>query len=242
VELLRHQKYDNNWIVKNQMGLNPLLLTEWGFCNIEPDNSEIVLDLACGKATSSIFIAKEYNCKVFAVDLWVNPTENLNRIKESGMESLIVPLSCEARKLPFPKEYFDYIICTDSFIYFGTDDTYIPYIKEFIKPGGYLIFTVPGFPNDEPNTIPEYLKPFWADECWTWHNPKWWERHISRYDYYKIEQIEVLPNGIEKWIEWKELRKKHEPDNKSIDVDINVMNNDKGKYMGFIKVVAKRIL
>jgi SAM-dependent methyltransferase len=241
MELIKNLRYDNEWIIKNQMGLNPLLLTEWGFCNYEPKNSNLILDLACGKAISSIFIAKEYNCRIFAVDLWIKPTENLNRIKEYGLESLIIPLNCDARKLPFPKEYFDYIICTDAFIYFGTDDTYIPYIKDFIKPNGYLIFTVPGFPNEELNVIPEYLKPFWADECWTWHNPKWWESHIGKFDFFKIKQLEVLPDGIEKWIEWKKLRKNFEPENKSLDVDIEVMNNDKGKNMGFIKVVAQRI-
>jgi cyclopropane fatty-acyl-phospholipid synthase-like methyltransferase len=223
------------------MGFNPLLLTEWSFSNIEPDDSKIILDLACGKATSSIFIAKEYNSKVYAADLWIEPTENLDRIKGYNMESLVIPLSIDARNLPFSNEYFDYIICTDSFIYFGTDDTYIPYIKEFIKLGGYLVFTVPGFPNEEPYVLPEYLKPFWADECWTWHNPNWWKRHIEKFEYYKIKQIEVLPNGIDKWIEWKKLRKNYEPDNKSIDVDIEVMNSDKGRYMGFIKLVAQRI-
>ena len=241
MELIKHLNYENDWIIKNQMGLNPLLLTEWGFYNYEPKSNSVVFDLGCGKAISSIFIAKEFNCQVFAVDLWIKSTENFNRIKEFGLESKIVPLNCDARELPFPNEYFDCINCTDAFIYFGTDDTYISYISKFIKPGGYLIFTVPGFPNEEPDTIPEYLKPFWADECWTWHTPKWWERHIGKYDYYKIEQIEILKNGIEKWIEWKILRKKYEPENKSLDVDINVMKTDGGKNMGFIKVVAQRI-
>ena len=241
MELFRHQKYEKEWIVKNQMGFNPLELTEWSFFNIEPNNSKIILDLACGKATSSIFIAKEYGCKVFATDLWIDPTENFKRIKEYNLESLIIPLNCDARKLPFPKEYFDYVICTDAFIYFGTDDTYIPYIRNFIKPERYLIFTVPGFPNDELHIIPEYLKPFWADECWTWHNPNWWEKHITKYGFFKIEQVEVLHNGIEKWIEWKELRKKFEPENKSKEIDINVMKQDKGKNMGFIKLIAQRI-
>ena len=242
MELKKYSKYDNDWIVKNQMGFNPLFLSEWGLYGIEPNNTHVILDLACGKATSSIFIAKEYQCKVFAADLLINPTDNLFRIKEHCMESLIVPLSCDARKLQFPREYFDYIICTDAFIYFGTDDTFIPYIKNFIKPNWYLVFTVPGFPNDEPDIIPDYLKPFWADECWTWHNPEWWKRHISKYGFFEIKHLEVLHEGVEKWTEWKKLRQKHEPDNKSILVDINVMKEDKGKYMGFIKVVAQRII
>jgi SAM-dependent methyltransferase len=241
MELLRHLKYKNDWIVKNQMGLNPLLLTEWTLDGIEPQKNSIILDLACGKATSSVFIAEEYGCTVFAADLWIDPSDNLKRIKEWGRESQIFPMKVEARNIPYPKDYFDLIVCTDSFIYFGTDDTYIPYIKEYIKIGGYLAFNVPGFPNEEPNILPEYLKPFWADECWTWHNPAWWKKHIAKYDFFEVMQVEVLPNGIEKWIEWKKIRKQYEPENKSIDVDISVMNNDKGRNMGYIKVIAQRI-
>ena len=54
----RSNKYDSDWIIKNQMGLNPLWLTEW-LCEKMPLTSGMrVLDLGCGKALSSIFLAK----------------------------------------------------------------------------------------------------------------------------------------------------------------------------------------
>jgi SAM-dependent methyltransferase len=64
-ELLpRSNKYDPQWIINNQMGLNPLWLTEW-LCEKIPLTSGMrVLDLGCGKALSSIFLAEEYGVQV----------------------------------------------------------------------------------------------------------------------------------------------------------------------------------
>ena len=38
-----------------------------------------VLDLGCGKGLTSIFIAKEFDVEVYAVDLWLSATENYER-------------------------------------------------------------------------------------------------------------------------------------------------------------------
>jgi len=236
----RSEKYDVKWIVSNQMGYNPLVLTEWSLQNIAPAPRSTVLDLACGRALSSIFLAKEYGCRVLAADRWVDPTDNQARIEEAGAAGLVLPLKADARELPFSKGYFDLIVCTDSFIYFGTDDLYVPYIREFLRPGGHLAFTVPGFPKDEPKKLPEHLRPFWADECWTWHNRDWWRQHLEKFGNWEVVEAELLPDGLERWMDWKRLRKSLGDERPSIDTDLAVMKKDGGKYMGFIKVVARR--
>jgi cyclopropane fatty-acyl-phospholipid synthase-like methyltransferase len=53
--------YDPKWILDNQMGLNPLWLTE-RVCEKMPLAPGMhLLDLGCGKGLSNIFLVKEYD-------------------------------------------------------------------------------------------------------------------------------------------------------------------------------------
>ena len=48
-----------------------------------------VLDIGCGKAISSIFLAKEFGVQVWAVDLMQDVNENYKRIKEMNLENQV---------------------------------------------------------------------------------------------------------------------------------------------------------
>jgi cyclopropane fatty-acyl-phospholipid synthase-like methyltransferase len=97
-----------------------------------------VLDLGCGKCLSSIFLAKEYGVEVWAADLWIKPTEKFGRICQAGIAKQVFPIYADDRSLPFAEDFFDAIICTDAYIYFGTDDLYLDYLQHFVKPGGRI--------------------------------------------------------------------------------------------------------
>ena len=43
-----------------------------------------ILDLGCGKGISSLFLYRKYRAQVYAVDLWIPPTENLARFSAAG--------------------------------------------------------------------------------------------------------------------------------------------------------------
>ena len=60
-----------------------------------------VLDLGAGTALTSIFLTREFDVSVVAADLWVDPTENQRRVREAGVEHLVLPLRVEAHDLPF---------------------------------------------------------------------------------------------------------------------------------------------
>ena len=64
------------------------------------------------------------------------PSENIQRIRDAGVEDGVFPLHADARSLPFAPEFFDAIVCIDSFLYYGTDDLYLNYLAQFVKPGG----------------------------------------------------------------------------------------------------------
>ena len=105
----RSSTYPAAFHLASCMGPNVLWLTE-ALCEVmtlEPGMR--VLDLGCGRAASSIFIAREFGVQVIAADLWIAPTENWKRIVEAGCESHVIPLRAEAHDLAFAHGYFDAI-------------------------------------------------------------------------------------------------------------------------------------
>src|SRR4029079_515614 len=128
--------YHPEWIIAGVSGgANPLWMTEWLASSLDLRPGMRVLDLGCGKAMSSIFLHREFGVEVWATDLWFSVTENLQRIRDAGVSNGVFPIHADARSLPFAAEFFDAIVCIDSFIYYGTDDLYLNYVAQFVKPG-----------------------------------------------------------------------------------------------------------
>lgn len=237
---LRTNQYDPEWILTNQMGLNSLWLTEWVCQDISLSPGMRVLDLGCGKALSSIFLAKEYGVQVWAADLWIKPTDNYSRICQAGVEDQVFPIYADARSLPFAEGYFDTVICTDAYIYFGTDDLYLNYLHHFVKSGGKIGITVPGFMRELVGHLPEHILPFWAQECWTWHTIDWWRWHWERTGLVDEVRVDVLPDGWKLWLQWKKARMLVEGETPSLLSDIQVLKADQGQYMGFVRMTATK--
>jgi SAM-dependent methyltransferase len=153
------------------MGPNVLWLAEWASRDIGFQRGMRVLDLGCGKAASSIFIAKEFGATVWAADLWINPTENWTRIEAAGLADRVFPLQAEAHALPFADNYFDVIVSFDAFHYFGTDDLYVGYVSRFLRPGGALCVVSPGLATELRDGPPGHLLPFWDWQFGSFHSP-----------------------------------------------------------------------
>ena len=82
----RSSKYHPEWVLANASGgANALWLTEWltETMNLRPGMR--VLDLGCGKASSSIFLRREFGVQVWAADLWISAAENIQRIRDAGL-------------------------------------------------------------------------------------------------------------------------------------------------------------
>jgi len=67
-EFPRSSRYDPDWVMDNQMGPNALWLMEWLSQQLDLVPGMKVLDLGCGKALSSIFLAREFGLQVWAAD------------------------------------------------------------------------------------------------------------------------------------------------------------------------------
>jgi len=230
-------KITDELIRQNNMGPDPIRLLEWNLQGITIPSGSKILDLGSGKGLTAVYLANEFDADVIALDKDVPPDDALETMLQCAPTRMPLPLKGDGRDLPFAKDFFDFILATDSFIYFGTDDLYVPYIYQFLKSGGYLCFTVPGFNKDVAgdSELPEYLRPFWADECWTWHTKNWWKSHIERTGRLKVVKCEEMENSYEFWKEETLKAQKQWLEN-----DLPVIESDKGEYMGFIKMVARR--
>jgi SAM-dependent methyltransferase len=237
-EYPRSGKYDPKWILDNQMGLNPLWLTEWLCSQMPLRRGMRVLDLGCGRALSSVFLAKEFDVEVWAVDLWIAAEDNWKRIEAVGLGDKVFPIHADARELPFAHGFFDAIVCIDAYIYFGTDDLYLDYVRRFVKPAGQIGIVVPGFMRELEGPLPEHLRPFWSQECWTWHTSDWWRNLWERTGLVKLQIVDTMPDGIGAWLQWKKARVAAGDQSDSLRTDIRVMEADQGRYMGFLRMIG----
>ncbi|MBZ5640921.1 MAG: methyltransferase domain-containing protein, partial [Acidobacteriia bacterium] len=108
----RSSRYHPDWIIAGASGgANSLWLAEWLAEGLDLRPGMRVLDLACGRASSSVFLRREFDVQVWATDLWFSPSEALQRVRDAGVEDGVFPVHADARSLPYADEFFDAIVC-----------------------------------------------------------------------------------------------------------------------------------
>lgn len=195
-------KYDLGWLIENEMGPSSVWLTESLVGEMDLKPGMRVLDLGCGKAVSSIFLAKEFGVQVFANDLWISPTENWERVKKAGVEDSVFPIYAKARLLPYADGFFDAVVSVNSYHYFGTDEMFLPSFIRYLKPGGQLGIVVPGVHKEFEGVVPEAIKPYWEPQFFTYHSPAWWKAHFEKAGISEVLLADTMPNGYELWLKW----------------------------------------
>ena len=161
-----------------------------------------VLDLGCGLAASSIFLRREFGVEVWATDLWFSAAENLQRIRDAGVEDGVFPIHADARSLPFADEFFDAIVSIDSFVYFGTDDLYLNYLARFVKPGGQMGIAGAGLVQEVEGRFPSTCATGGRRTVWCLHSAAWWRRHWERTGMVDVELADTMPDGWQRWLDW----------------------------------------
>jgi cyclopropane fatty-acyl-phospholipid synthase-like methyltransferase len=231
----RSWRYHPEWVASNASGgANSLWLTEWLATALELKPGLRVLDLGCGRAASSIFLRREFDVQVWATDLWFSASENIQRIRDTGVEEGVFPLHADARSLPFAAEFFDAIVCIDAFSYFGTDDLYLNYLAQFVKPGGPIGIAGAGLAQEIAGPVPEHLRAFWSQDFWCLHSAAWWRRHWERTGLLEITVAEAMQEGWRVWLDWQ---KTAFPDNFT---EIKALEADQGEYLAYVRVIGRR--
>ena len=187
-------KYDPQWIRDNALGENALCQVESLAHRLPLRAGMRVLDLGCGKATSSIFLTREFGIEAWAVDAATSPTENRKRAIEMNCEASVFPLRVDAHNLPFAKEFFDAVVAIDAFLYFGTDERYLSYLVPFIKPGGFIGVVDIAFTRElrSIEDAPEYLRPQYAKHWSYVHSVDWWKLHWEKTGLVELQCAELL--------------------------------------------------
>ena len=104
---------------------------------LRPDDQ--VLDLGCGKGSTSIFMVKQFGVQVVALDLWTPATFLQQKFSERGYQDRITPVQMDATQpLPFPENHFDAMFSMNSFSFYGGSVEFLKHLLKYLKPGGQL--------------------------------------------------------------------------------------------------------
>lgn len=235
VQFPRSAKYHPDWIAASASGgANALWLAEWLATSMELRPGMRVLDLGCGRAMSSIFLHREFGIQVWAVDLWFSASENLQRISDAGVADSVYPIHADARSLPFAGNFFDAIISIDSYPYYGTDEMYLSYLAQFVKPDGQIGMATAGLVQEIDGPVPGHLREWWTPEFSAFHSAGWWRRHWERSGILKVELADTMPDGWQRWLDW---HRAIAPDNA---VEIAALESDRGRHLGYVRVIGRR--
>ena len=237
-EYPRSRKYSTAAFMSRLSGPNPIKLTEELLENSALRSGSVVCDLGCGKGLTSVFLAKEYGLKVYAVDSLSDPEENRRFFTSQGLlSSHVLPLKTELKDAPVEKEFFDAVINVGAFNYYESNGAYLQEsILPYVKQGGYIYIAVLGMVNDCHDALPEELLLSWTPEQLAFmHDAGFWRSVISETPGVEALCIEEMRSRDEVWRDWLTQ------DNPYAARDRQSMEAGAGKYLNFIKIILRKI-
>mgnify|MGYP004621472187 FL=1 len=237
MKYIKTEKYNNELINQKIMGPNPLKLEEELMKDNKIKAGSVVMDLGSGQGITSVFLAKEYEFKVYAADLWSEPKENQKFFEQMGVnKENIIAVKADATDLPFEKEFFDAVVCTDSYNYFGRDEKYLDEkLLPYVKKEGYIYIAIPGMKKDCHDNIPKELLLSWTPEQLDYiHDIEYWKNIVSKSKDSEIISISEMESNEECWNDWLKC------DNEYAKNDKKAIDAGAGKYLNFIAIVLKK--
>lgn len=237
MKYIKSEKYNTPELQSKIMGPNPVKLEEELLLDHKIPQGSVVCDLGSGQGLTSVFLAKEYGFTVYAADLWSDPEENCKFFDEMGLSrDRIIPVKADALDLPFEKEFFDAVVSTDSYNYFGRDESYLDgKLLPFVKSGGYVYIAIPGMKKDCHDNLPQELLLSWTPEQLDYmHDVEYWSRTVGKSKCSEVISVTEMESNEEVWADW--LKQENEyavGDRKSMEAGGE-------KYLNFIKIVLRK--
>ncbi len=237
MKYIKSEGYDAPELQRKIMGPNPVKLTEELLLDAAIPEGAVVCDLGSGQGLTSVFLAREYGFTVYAADLWSDPDENRRFFDEMGLDhSRIIPVRADATALPFAEEFFDAVISTDSYNYFGRDERYLDdKLLPFVKHGGYVYIAVPGMKRDLHEALPKELLLSWTPEQLDYiHDVRYWTDIVRQCSGAEVISVKEMESNEEVWADWLKQ------DNEYAAGDRRTMEAGGGRYLNFISIVLRR--
>ena len=148
----------------------------------------------------------------------------------------IIPVKVDAADMPFEKEFFDGVVSTDSYNYFGRDPRYLDEkLLPFVKSGGYLYIAIPGMKKDLHDALPPELLLSWTPEQLDYlHDADYWRKITGQCRGAEVLSVQEMESNEEVWADWLKQ------ENEYAVGDRKAMEAGGGKYLNFIAIVLRK--
>ena len=145
-------------------------------------------------------------------------------------------VQADATDLPFEKEFFDAVVSTDSYNYFGRDEKYLDEkLLPCVKSGGYIYIAIPGMKKDCHDYLPAELLLSWTPEQLEYmHDVAYWSNIMHKCKGADVISIMEMESNEEVWADWLAQ------DNEYAVGDRKSMEAGGGKYLNFIAIVLRK--
>jgi ubiquinone/menaquinone biosynthesis C-methylase UbiE len=149
----------------------------------------------------------------------------------------ITPVKADATALPFEKEFFDAVISTDAYNYWGRDPKYLDEkLLPFIKQGGFIYCCVPGLKKDCHDNLPKELLLSWTPEQLAYlRDIAYWTEIVSSSRDAEVISIYEMESNENVWEDWL-----NQEENEIAVQCRKTMDAGGGKYLNFIAFVLRK--
>lgn len=121
-------------------------------CHIDKDSR--VLDIACGKGTSAIYLARKYGSHIVGVDLDAGFVDQATRLAEKkGLGNRLDFRTADALHLPFGDNEFDVTLSQAFLVLIPDQERAVREAVRVTRPGGYIAWLELSFTREPPPSL-----------------------------------------------------------------------------------------
>jgi len=108
------------------------------------NSNSVILDVGCSNGAIGEALIKNKNCKVYGIELF---RKAAHQALKKGYKKVIINDVDQIEKLPFPNEFFDFIIFADILEHLIDPLKILKFFKKYLKKGGHIIISIPNVAN-----------------------------------------------------------------------------------------------